>query len=94
MIYRRDPSIKIFDPNCAELFAECNFEGDSITVCDRIDSLPDKGWAKPIRSLTVPHQRVLKLYNEENLRGSSASYKEDQKCIEDINFSFSQIVLE
>lgn len=46
--------MKILDKNCAELFTECSFQGESISICDKIDSLPEKGWAKPIKSLTVP----------------------------------------
>jgi hypothetical protein len=54
MIYRRDPKFKIFDPDCAEIFSECDFNGDSISICDRIQSLPEEGWNKPIRSIKVP----------------------------------------
>lgn len=41
MIYRMDPEVKIFDPDCAELFSECEFKGESVTVCDRVNSLPE-----------------------------------------------------
>lgn len=34
LVYRVDPKFRIFDPNCAELFTDCGFEGDSITLCD------------------------------------------------------------
>jgi hypothetical protein len=54
VIYKPDPGMKILDKNCAELFTECNFSGESISICDKINSLPEKGWAKTVKSLTVP----------------------------------------
>lgn len=64
----------MFNPSCAELFSECNFEGDSISICDREKDLPAAGWSKPIKSIAVPEQRVLKLFNKESFAGKRASY--------------------
>lgn len=76
MIYKPDHSIRLFDDNCAELFAECNHEGDSITVCDKVNNLPEEGWSKNIRSFMLPNGRTLTLFKEENLRGSKVIFTE------------------
>jgi len=65
MVYKRNPLLRVFDDNCAEIFDECSFRGDSITLCEKVTSLPQMGWAKPIKSLSVPTGRVLRLFNEE-----------------------------
>lgn len=63
-MYYPDPNYRIFDPNCAEFFSECNFNGESFSVCDRIPDL--SGFFKPIKSLSVPLYRKLNLFNEVN----------------------------
>lgn len=83
-VYAPDTDLKIFDPNCAELFSECDFKGDSITVCDRIPDLPDAGWSKPIKSLTVPTQRRLYLFNKEKYEGKKLFFIQNQKCMEEV----------
>ncbi|CAD8109088.1 unnamed protein product [Paramecium sonneborni] len=86
-----DTTYKIFDPNCAELFSECNFNGDSITVCDRIPDLPAYGWSKPIKSLTVPLSRRIYLFNKEKYEGQRTSFVTNQQCMESITFTFVQL---
>ncbi|CAD8100335.1 unnamed protein product [Paramecium primaurelia] len=90
-IFVADTTYKIFDPDCAELFSECNFKGDSVTVCDRIPDLPGYGWSKPIRSLTVPVSRRLYLFNKEKYEGQRTSFIANQQCMESITFSFAQL---
>lgn len=89
VLYRRDPNFKVFDPDCAEIFSECEFKGDSISICDRIQSLPEEGWNKPIRSIKIPAQKVLRLYNQEKLKGSVSLFRKDDSCIKDLTFSFA-----
>lgn len=43
VIYKPDTT-PIWDPNCAELFSECNYQGNTIVLCDRVNSFPQKGW--------------------------------------------------
>lgn len=68
-VYAFDGEMKLFDPLCAELFSECDFGGDSITVCDRNPDLPAGGWSKPVKSVSVPARRVLYLFNKEKYGG-------------------------
>ncbi|CAD8116628.1 unnamed protein product [Paramecium sonneborni] len=90
-VFVADTNFKIFDPDCAELFSEINFKGDSITVCDRIPDLPGYGWSKPIRSLTVPVSRRLYLFNKEKYDGQRTSFIANQPILESITFSFAQL---
>jgi hypothetical protein len=92
VVYRLDPKIQVSDPDCAELFAECGYKGASFTVCNRVDSLPKEGWSKTVKSVLVPEQRQLKLFTDESLRGETISYSKSQECIEDMKFSFAQLL--
>lgn len=81
-IYVPDKSQKMFDPVCAEIFSDCNYEGDSVTICDRVNSFPKTGWNKPIKSYYIPDGKVLKIYNEENQKGTLLRLEESNQCIE------------
>ncbi|CAD8081942.1 unnamed protein product [Paramecium primaurelia] len=67
-IYLFDSNYKIFDQNCAELFSECNFQGDSFIVCDQIPNLLVQGWSKLIKSVTVPNFKNIFLFKMENIQ--------------------------
>lgn len=41
----------MYDPSCAEIYSECNYTGDSVSVCDRVNSFPKSGWNKPVNYL-------------------------------------------
>ena len=43
-IYKPNPADLVWDPNCAELFSECDFKGQSIVLCEKVESFPSKGW--------------------------------------------------
>ncbi|CAD8167254.1 unnamed protein product [Paramecium pentaurelia] len=81
-VYLYNSNFKIFDLNCAELFSECNFQGNSIVICEKISDLLVKGWSNPIRSITVPAQRKLLLYYKANYEGDKREQTENQQCIE------------
>ena len=90
MVYKMDPNIKIVDEqNCAILYNACKFEGDAISICDRIDSLPKEGWQKPVRSFKLPDSRVLKLFTEEKLEGKVATFRQSEECLEEYHYSFA-----
>ncbi|CAD8177634.1 unnamed protein product [Paramecium pentaurelia] len=84
-IYLYDSNYKIFDQNCAELYSECNFQGDSFIVCDQIPNLLVQGWSKLIRSVTVPNLKNIFLFKMENYSGEKTTITENQKCMESTN---------
>ncbi|KAM3147749.1 hypothetical protein pb186bvf_000077 [Paramecium bursaria] len=90
-LYVADNNLKIFDTECAEIFDKCDYQGDSITICDRIPDLPKEGWAKPVKSIQVPANRVLYLFNKEKFDGQRVAYRENQKCLSSISFTFAQL---
>ncbi|KAM3147747.1 hypothetical protein pb186bvf_000075 [Paramecium bursaria] len=71
-LYVPDTNYKIFDTECAEIFDKCDYQGDSITICDRIPDLPKEGWAKPVKSIQVPANRR-NLMDKEQLTGKVKS---------------------
>jgi hypothetical protein len=72
------------------LFSECNYQGNTILICDREDSFPKKGWKGPVKSFHLPPNKTLKLYDQENLGGKVVTFTESQKCVENLSFSFLQ----
>jgi hypothetical protein len=47
-LYIPDLDAKIFDEECAELFEECGYAGDSLTLCTKENNIPAIGWNKPV----------------------------------------------
>jgi hypothetical protein len=90
-LYLPELSEKLFDSECAEIFEGCNFEGDSMTICDRVVSMPKSGWNKPIKSFKIPEGKVLKIFNQENLNGESLAIDKDEQCMENVRFTFAQL---
>jgi len=72
----------IIDEECAEIYENCNYSGDSLTICTKEDNVPKAGWNKPVKSIRVPQDKVLKLYNLENLKGWSVRVEESIECVE------------
>ncbi|CAK68776.1 unnamed protein product (macronuclear) [Paramecium tetraurelia] len=91
-VYVPKPDAGVTDPDCAQVWESCNYQGDSFTVCDRKMSFPKDGWNKPVKSFKVPDGKVLKVYNEENLKGLSIRIEKDLPCMEVPKFSFLQLV--
>ncbi|CAD8064358.1 unnamed protein product [Paramecium sonneborni] len=91
-VYVPKPDAGVSDPDCAQVWESCNYQGDSFTVCDRKMSFPKDGWNKPVKSFKVPDGKVLKVYNEENLKGLSIRIEKDLPCMEVPKFSFLQLV--
>ncbi|CAD8184714.1 unnamed protein product [Paramecium octaurelia] len=81
-IYLFDSNHKIFDENCAELFSECNFQGFSLKVCNKISNLLNKGWSQLVKSVTVPKQKKLLLFQYTNFEGEQSAIIQNQKCME------------
>ncbi|KAM3147748.1 hypothetical protein pb186bvf_000076 [Paramecium bursaria] len=76
-LYVPDNNVKIFDPDCAEIFEKCDYQGDSLTICDRVPDLPKEGWAKPVKSIQVPANRrnlMGKEQHTEKIRSASQVY--------------------
>lgn len=46
------------DPVCAVIYEECDYKGDSFTLCDRKMSLPKDGWKKPVNNHTIYRLKV------------------------------------
>ncbi|CAD8171728.1 unnamed protein product [Paramecium octaurelia] len=86
-IFIYDPNFKIFDPFCAEIFSECDYNGDTIIICQKTPDLQALGWSQPIRSISVPKNRKLHLFNNVNFKGVKQSLIQTQQCIEFQNIS-------
>ncbi|CAD8131270.1 unnamed protein product [Paramecium sonneborni] len=80
-LYVFDTNHKIFDENCLELFSECDFQGESILVCQKIPNLSIKGWSKIVKSLTIPKQKTVNLFTKENYQGEKDIFTENQQCM-------------
>lgn len=65
---------KIFDENCAEIFSECNFEGQSMKVCDSMNNMDE--FKFPIKSLHVPAGSTISLYNKQGFKGQKVKFTE------------------
>ncbi|CAD8080936.1 unnamed protein product [Paramecium primaurelia] len=89
-IFIYDQNFKFFDPYCAELFSECDFNGDTIIICDKIPDLQAIGWTKPFRSISVPKHRILYLFDQINYRGVKQSVIQTQKCNQFTNILSAQ----
>ncbi|CAK83653.1 unnamed protein product (macronuclear) [Paramecium tetraurelia] len=86
-IFKYDPNFKIFDPYCAELFSECDFNGDTIIICQNTPDLQALGWSQNIRSISIPKNRKLHLFNSINFQGVKQSLIQTQQCNEFQNIS-------
>lgn len=82
-LYIPDLEMKIADDECAEIFEECNYQGDSLTICTFENNVPkNTGWNKPVKSIKVPKDKTLKLYNLENLKGWTVRVDESIDCVD------------
>lgn len=79
----------MYDPACAEIYSECNYTGDSVSVCDRVNSFPKSGWNKPVKSYFIPPNKALKIYNLENLNGKLLRFEKSEPCVEVFRFNFA-----
>lgn len=90
VVYKPDPTNFIWDPKCAELFSQCNYQGQTIVLCDRVNSFPKEGWSGPVKSFHLPPGGTLKLYDQENLNGKIVTFTESQTCVDNYKFSLLQ----
>jgi hypothetical protein len=58
---------KVFSDSCAEVFSQCNFEGDSFMICEDNRDIPGSGFAGSVRSISLPSEMSLILYNRVDL---------------------------
>ncbi|CAD8209892.1 unnamed protein product [Paramecium octaurelia] len=76
-----DLKFKIPDQNCAQIFSECDYAGDSLVICQSVSDLTSNAWSQPIKSLTVPTGRLLTLYQSLNYQGTKSFYTQNQQCL-------------
>ncbi|CAK58820.1 unnamed protein product (macronuclear) [Paramecium tetraurelia] len=80
-----NPNYIIKDQNCAELFSECNYRGDSLIICGIVSDISSYGWSQPIKSISVPTGKTLSLFQLSNFQGTKSSFNQNQQCISSIN---------
>jgi hypothetical protein len=51
------------------VFSQCNFEGDTIKICDRNLDFKGSGFAGPVKSVYIPPGKAVQLYNRVGLEG-------------------------
>jgi hypothetical protein len=56
-------------------------------ICDKNNNLKESGFTGPVKSVSVPPGRAVKLYNNVELKGKDVIFKESQACIEELNFA-------
>lgn len=92
LLYKPDLTVNPKIPGCVEVYSECHYTGDSVTVCDKVLSLPEAGWNKPVKSFVVPEKKVLKVYNKENLNGQSLRFDKSEECLENPRFTLMDLL--
>jgi len=71
--------------DCAILYSECGFEGNSLEVCEDspINAFELHDWeGVDIKSIQVPFSRTLTLFDKKNLEGGYTQITEDVECLE------------
>jgi len=76
------------DPGCITLFAECDFKGFSTRICD---DTPFTDIDYEIKSITVPDNKNIYLYNMPCFNGLDAEFTHDVACLDTIDFSLLQV---
>nr|AAZ94627.1 granule tip protein 1 [Tetrahymena thermophila] len=74
------------DTNCIQIFTACNYDGQSLSVCDDIPDLSAIGWTKPIRSINIPQGKSIKAYKSANYKGDFKEFTSSQDCLTGQNY--------
>lgn len=73
VVYKAD-GFKVFSNQCAEVFNKCNYEGETIKICDQQPDFKGSGFQGPVKSLWVPPGKAVQLYNRVDLEGRQVVY--------------------
>ncbi|KAM3137913.1 hypothetical protein pb186bvf_009994 [Paramecium bursaria] len=82
-----------YEPNeeCAIFYTECDFKGQAFDFCDRSPNFPNDKVPSTIRSIKIPPQGKVTLYESSDYKGKKIVYTEDQRCIKSFDYSFLQL---
>ena len=86
VVYKPD-TLKVFSNTCAEVFALCNFEGDTLKICDQNVDFRGSGFPGPVKSIWVPPGKAVQLYNRVGLEGKQSIVKDTAECLDGILFT-------
>lgn len=70
------------NPNCITLYDQCNYEGKSKQICQNTPNLTNVQWTGPIKSVKIPANMTMKVYQSNDYLGQSYSLKGDQACLD------------
>jgi len=79
-------------PDCATIFAECDFQGQSLEICSGqpISDFEEQAWGnKPVKSVAIPFKRTLTLYDKTGLAGPFVQVHNNVTCVEG-SWTFSE----
>jgi len=69
---------------CVTLYAECGFEGMRTKICE---DTPFTDIDYEVKSIKVPEDRTIYLYNLPCFNGQNAQFTQDVECLDHIEFS-------
>merc|ERR1711939_930859 len=73
---------------CVVLYADCDYKGMSTRICD---DAPFTDIDYEVKSITVPTDKHIYLYNMPCFNGMDAEFTHDVSCLETINFSLLEV---
>ncbi|KAL4441127.1 hypothetical protein ABPG74_002077 [Tetrahymena malaccensis] len=81
-----NPTTPIPDVKCPTVYSECNFKGQSVSLCDGIPALK----IPQIRSVVIPAgYNKITLHNLKNYQGKTVVFDKTDACIQDSQVKFS-----
>jgi len=72
------------NPNddCAILYDDCGFSGNSIKICGSVPNLEESGFSNNIYSVFVPDGYLLKLFDGSDYKGCVETFTQPVECFE------------
>jgi len=76
------------DENCIILYADCEYKGFSTRICG---DEPFTDIDYEVKSLKVPKNKTIYLYNMPCFNGQDAQFSKDVACLDKVEFSFLEL---
>ncbi|CAK64683.1 unnamed protein product (macronuclear) [Paramecium tetraurelia] len=76
---------------CAVFYSECDFKGASFEFCSKSPNFQNDNIPPQIRSIKVPPQGRVTLYESTDYNGKKVTYSSDQACIQSFDFALIQM---
>ncbi|CAD8123671.1 unnamed protein product [Paramecium sonneborni] len=76
---------------CAVFYSECDYKGASFEFCSKSPNFQNDNIPPQIRSIRVPPQGRVTLYENTDYNGKKVTYTSDQACIQNFDFALIQM---